>query len=186
MSEHMEFNEHREHAVHAAEAHDPLITRVSITIAVLAVVTAIVSSVESLGSTRAILESNKATLAQAKASDMWSFYQAKGIKRRIDEQSAQAGGPGGDKFLAKANLAGKEQLDIQRQARGFETERDRAQKAAELNEARHPRLTLAAAVLQISIAVSTVAIVTRRRWPWLLAMASGAAGALLAASAFLW
>jgi hypothetical protein len=185
LSERLEFNEHRERAVHAAEAHDPLITRVSITIAILAAVTAIVSSVESLGTTRAVLESNKATLAQAKASDMWSFYQAKGIKKRIDEQTARAGGPDSDKFLAKAKSGGQEQIDIQRQARAYETERDRAQEAAERDEARHPKLTLASAVLQISIAVSTVAIVTRRRWPWFLAIAAGATGAMLAVSAML-
>lgn len=138
-----------------------------------------------MGTTRAILESNKATLAQTTESDMWSFYQAKGIKKRIDEQTARAGGPDSDQFLAKAKSGGQEQVDIQRQARAYETERDKAQEAAERNEARHPKLTLASAVLQISIAVSTVAIVTRRRWPWFLAIAAGATGALLAVSAML-
>ena len=91
----LEFHEHREHAMHAAEANDPLITRVSITIAVLAVVTAIIGSIESVETAGAVLESNKATLQQALASDQWAYYQAKGIKKRLDEMAAAAGGSGG-------------------------------------------------------------------------------------------
>ena len=185
MSESLEFNEHRERAIHAAEARDPLITRVSITIAILAAIAATISSVESLGTARAILASNKATLAQSKASDQWAFYQAKGIKKRIDEHSAQTGPADRDQFLAKAKSAGEEQLAIQRSARAFEAERDQEQAVAELNESRHPKLTLASAVLQISIAISTLAIITKRRWPWLLAMSAGLAGSLLAVYAVL-
>ncbi len=185
MSESLDFNEHRERAVHAAEARDPFITRVSITIAILAAIAATISSVESLGTARAILASNKATLAQSKASDQWAFYQARAIKKRLDEHSAQTSPADRGQFLAKARAAGDEQATIQKGARDYEAERDRQQAVAELNEARHPKLTLAAAVLQISIAVSTLAIITRRRWPWFLAMSAGLAGSLLAAYAML-
>jgi hypothetical protein len=183
MSEPLDFNEHRERAVHAAEAHDPFVTRVSITIAILAAIAATVSSVESLGTARAILASNQATLAQSKASNQWAFYQAKAIKKRLDEHSAQTSPAERGQFLAKANAAGEEQVTIQRSARAYEAERDQDQAVAELNEARHPKLTLAAAIVQISIAVSTLAIITKRRWPGFLAMSAGLAGSLLAAYA---
>jgi hypothetical protein len=181
----LEFREHAEHAEHAAEAHDPLITRVSITIALLAVVTAIVGSVESLETAGAILESNKATLQQGLASDQWAYYQAKGIKKRLDEMAAAAGGPGAEKAAEKAKQEGEEQKEITNKAREMEKERDEARAGADAHEARHPKLTLAAALLQISIAISTVAIITRRQWPWFTALGAGGLGIAAAVSAFL-
>jgi Domain of unknown function (DUF4337) len=181
----LEFREHTEHAEHAAEAQNPLITRVSISIAVLAVATAIVGSVEALETAGAILESNKATLNQALASDQWAYYQSKGIKKRLDEMVAAGGGPGAEKAAEKARQEGEDQKEITNKAKELEKERDEARASAEKHEARHPRLTLAAALLQISIAVSTVAIITRRSWPWYTALASGVLGVVAAASAFL-
>ncbi len=181
----LEFREHAEHAEHAAEAHDPLITRVSISIALLAVITAIVGSVESLETAGAILESNKATLHQGLASDQWAYYQAKGIKKRLDEMAAANGGPGAEKAAEKARQEGEDQKEITNKAKELEKERDEARASADAHEARHPKLTLAAALLQISIAVSTVAIITRRNWPWYAALGAGGLGVLAAASAFL-
>ena len=180
----LEFHESREHAEHAAEAHDPLITRVSITIAILAVVTAIVGSVESLETAGAILESNKATLYQGLASDQWAYYQAKGIKKRLDEMAASAGGPNAEKAAKKAEQEGEDQKEITNKAKELEKQRDEAREGADKHEGRHPKLTLAAALLQISIAVSTVAIITRRQWPWYAALAAGATGVVAAVSAF--
>ncbi len=181
----LEAHEHREHAEHAAEANNPLITRVSITIALLAVITAVIGSLESLGTAGAIIESNKATLAQGQASDQWAFYQSKSIKKRLDEMGAAQGGPNAEKLAQKAVQEGKEQAEIQAKAKAFEAKRDEAREAAELDEARHPRLTLAAALLQTAIAISTIAIITRRRWPWYAALLLGIAGVGVAASAFL-
>ena len=180
----LEFHEHREHAMHAAEANDPLITRVSITIAVLAVVTAIIGSIESVETAGAVLESNKATLQQALASDQWAYYQAKGIKKRLDEMAAASGGPTSAKAAEKAKKEGEEQEEISKKARELEAERDAARKSSDIHEARHPRLTLAAALLQISIAVSTMSIITRKAWPWYGALLSGALGIVAAISAF--
>ena len=128
----LEFHEHREHAMHAAEANDPLITRVSITIAILAVVTAIIGSIESVETAGAVLESNKATLQQALASDQWAYYQAKGIKKRLDEMAAASGGPNGAKAAEKAKEEGEEQKEISNKAKEMEAERDAARKLSEI------------------------------------------------------
>jgi hypothetical protein len=180
-----EFREHMEHAEHAAHENNPLITWVSITIAILAVITAIIGSLESVNTAGAIIESNKATLFQAQASDQWNFYQAKGIKKRVDELTADQGGAGAAAAAAKAKSEADDQIKIQADARALEEKRDEARKTADLNEARHPKLTLAAAMLQISIAISTVAIITKKKWPWFGAMILGAVGVILSSLAFL-
>jgi hypothetical protein len=180
-----EFHEHMEHAEHAAHENNPLITAVSITIAILAVITAIIGSLESVNTAGAIIESNKATLFQAQASDQWNFFQAKGIKKRVDELTADQGGPGAAAAAAKAKSEGEDQTRIQEDAKKLEEQRDEARKTADKNEARHPKLTLAAAMLQISIAISTVAIITKKRWPWFGAMILGLTGVVLASLAYL-
>ena len=180
----LETHEHMEHAQHAAHEHDPLITKVSITIALLAVVTAIIGSLESVNTAGAIIESNKATLAQGQASDQWAFFQAKGIKKRIDELTASQGGANAEAAAAKAKQEGDEQANIQEDAKKLEEQRDEARKAADRNEVRHPKLTLATAMLQISIAISTVAIISKRRWPWYGAMILGVTGVALALLAY--
>ncbi len=182
----LEFHEHAEHAEHAAHAGSPLISRVSITIAILAVITAIIGSIESLETAGAVLESNKATLQQGLASDQWNYYQAKGIKKRLDEQAAaMLEGPKADKAAEKAKQEGDEQKEIQAKAQEFEKKRDEARELADKHEERHPKLTLAAALLQISIAISTVAIITQKVWPWRLALISSGLGILFALWAFL-
>jgi hypothetical protein len=180
-----EFREHMEHAEHAAHENNPLITMVSITIAILAVVTAIIGSLESVNTAGAIIESNKATLFQGQASDQWAFYQAKGIKKRVDELTADQGGAGAVAAAAKAKSEADDQVKIQADAKALEDKRDEARKAADRNESRHPKLTLAAAMLQISIAISTVAIITKKRWPWFGAMGLGGLGVIFALWAFL-
>lgn len=180
-----EFQEHMEHAEHAAHENNPLITAVSITIAILAVITAIIGSLESVNTAEAIIESNKATLFQAQASDQWNFYQAKGIKKHVDELTADQGGKGAQAAAAKAKSEGDDQVRIQNDAKKLEEQRDEARKGALTDEERHPKLTLAAAMLQISIAISTVAIITKRRWPWIGAMILGAAGVITASLAFI-
>ena len=53
------------------------------------------------------------------------------------------------------------------------------------HERRHHWLTAAATLLEIGIAICTVAIITRRKAFWLGSLGLGAAGVVLAAIAFL-
>ena len=54
-----------------------------------------------------------------------------------------------------------------------------------VHEERHHWLTGAATLIEIGIALSTVAIITKRRTFWFSALGLGAAGAALFAMAFL-
>ena len=177
--------EHREHAEHAAHAHNPLITMVSITIAVLAVVAAIAGSLETVENGAAITESSHAVLAQDQATDAWNFYQAKSLKKRIDTLAAEQGGPNADKYRQAAAKEGGEEAGIQAEAKKDEAERDSLLRSSERHEQRHHRLTGAATLLEMAIAISTIAIITTRRWPWLISMLLGAGGLAVGAWALL-
>ena len=183
--EDLENHEHVEHAEHAAHGGDRLLSWVSITIAVLAVLSAVVGSLETVASGQALGNKNEAVLAQAKASDSWNEYQAKSLKKHLYGIAADQGGPKADKYRQTAASNAADEVKVQAEARALEKERDDKTKLAETAEARHHRLTVAATLLHMGIAISTIAIIARRRWPWIASVILGLAGSAIAAWAYL-
>jgi len=181
----LEAHEHTEHAEHAAHAKDPFISQVSITIAVLAVVAAITGSLETFESGGAIIAANEAVLAQDKATDEWNFFQAKSLKKNMYVIAGDAGGPKADTYKAKAKEEGKGQDEAQDEAKKLEHERETALAVSARHEHRHHRLSIAATLLEMGIAISTIAIITRKRWPWVASGVLGLAGAAVALVAYL-
>jgi hypothetical protein len=136
---------------------------VSLMIVMLAVATAI-------GSLKAGGFGSRVLLNQSKASDTWSLYQAKSIKQRLAELEAH----GTDAQLvakATADVAryAKEEKDVEAQAKALEAARDEA--------GRHgPPLGFAIASLQISIALASVCLITKRKGLWAVSGLLGAIG----------
>lgn len=181
--EELEFREHLSHATEAGG--NALIAQVTLTIAVLAVAAAVVASLETTEGDRTIIAKNTAVLDQNQASDAWAFYQAKSLKKNLYALAADEGGP---KAQAYAKIAAKnesEEAGIQKQARAFEAMRDQASAKADRIETRHGWLTIASTFMHMSIAIATLAIILARRWPWLVSLGLAAAGAMLAAFAYL-
>ena len=181
----LEHVEHREHAEHAAHAHDPFITRVSVTIAALAVATALIGSLEITENGAAITSTSQAVLAQDRATDAWGAYQAASLKKHLYDLAADGAPARGAAYRVQGARYAADQARYAGGAKRQEAAREAALREGGRHEARHHRLTLAAALLQIAIAVSTVAIVTGRRAFWWGALALGAAGVVAAASAYL-
>ncbi len=135
------------------ERQDGWTKYVSLMIVVLAVATAI-------GSLKSAAFGGKVMLNQAKASDMWSFYQAKSIKQRLTEMEARSA-TGVDAVRATADIARyqKEEIEVQAKAKTFEQLRDEASKHG-------APLGFAIASLQISIALASVCLITKRKLLW--------------------
>jgi hypothetical protein len=187
MSEFVEINEHREHAEHAAHTKDPFAGRVSILVAVLAVVTAATGSLENTETAGAITEASHAVLDQDRATDQWNLYQAKSLKKNMFDIAASAGAGGqraGD-YAKKSAHEAADEGGAQAKAKDLEHARDEALEASERHEKHHHRLAIAATLLEIGIAISTIAIITRRHWPWAMAAILGVGGVAIAVSAYL-
>ena len=137
---------------------------VSLMVVALAVATAI-------GALKAGAFSSRVMLNQAQASDTWSYYQAKSIKQRITELEARgAAGEAAARLSADIDRYKKEEADLQGKAQGYESARDTA--------ARHgPPLGFAIACLQISIALASVCLITKKKALWSAAGALGLIGA---------
>jgi hypothetical protein len=142
-------------------------------------------SLETVEGGRAITLSSEAVLAQDKATDAWNEYQADSLKRHMYTIAANQGGEHGDAYRRTVAEQRASQDKARAEAEAAQKDRDSRTAESAEHEARHHWLTGAATLIEIGIALSTVAIITRRALFWLSAMGLGAAGMALFALAYL-
>ncbi len=181
----LDAHEHAEHAEHAAHEHNPFIAKVSITVAVLAVMAAAAGSLETVEGGRAITQSSEAVLAQDKATDSWNEYQADSLKRHMYEIASVPGGAKAEDYAKEIGKDREGQDKAREKALDAEKDRDARLRESAQHEERHHWLTGAATLIEIGIALSTVAIITTRRTFWFSAIGLGLVGAVLFALAYL-
>jgi uncharacterized protein DUF4337 len=119
---------------------------------------------------------NEALIERVKASDQWSFYQSKSLKSEIAKN--------GDMLLHA--LAPKQALPVEDNSKDiarYEKEKEQIKKTAEEAErlsedhlSKHVPLASAVTAFQIAIAVSAIAILTRRKKLWYAGMVLTAVG----------
>lgn len=169
----------------AAEKRQAWIDHVARTTAVLAVLAAL-SSGQYAG------KFSSTILAQAEASDQWSYYQAKSIKKHLSEnQLALASVLAADRPELATPLA-KLQDSERANAKKYEDELARIKAQAEATETlkrRHQRqgdrFQYAFVVLQAGVVLSTIAASARRKELWVFAIVSGLVGLLMVVNGFL-
>lgn len=176
-----EAHEHAEHAEHAAHEADPFIGRVSITIAILAVLAAAAGSLETVEAGAAITSSSEAVLKQDQATDNWGFANSKAIRKNLYLVAADQNAAKAEAYEKAEQKAEKDEDKAQDAARDFEKERDQLLAASRTHERSHHWLTIAATLLEVGIAVCTVAIITKRRSFWFGSMVLASVGAVLLA-----
>jgi Domain of unknown function (DUF4337) len=163
--------------------------QIALTTAILAAFAAVAALLAGSTVNEALVEKTEATTLQAQASDQWAYYQAKGVKREIQEAAPNAWLAAGKvpppKFAQEASRYRGEQKEIDQKARELERRRDeRSREADHLLHAHHGYAN-AVALFQVSIALGAVAALSRSRWVWYGSMATGAAGIALFAVTFL-
>jgi len=175
----LDAHEHTEHAQHAAHTGDPFISRVAISVAVLAVLAAVAGSLETVEGGRALASTSEAVLAQDEATDTWNEFQADSVKKHLYGIAAAGGGATAEAYRKDSKKYSDTQGILKEKAGEKEKERDALLAAAARHEDRHHWLTGAATLFEIGIAMSTVAIITKRRWLWLAANGFGVVGLVL-------
>jgi hypothetical protein len=152
----------------AEKSHDPALLRIALSSAIIAVLAAVAT----LMSEHQI---NEAMLAQLRASDQWSYYQAKGIKRNIVDGQIQILRELTERtdFMSTLQAQSKKYGDEQE---GISKEATKAQGDSEKAFRAHDTFSYAVTLLQIAIGVSAVSALTRRRWLWITSMAVASFG----------
>jgi hypothetical protein len=157
--------------------------RIALSTAILAAFAAVAALLAGSTVNEALVLKTESTTLQAKASDQWAYYQAKGIKREIQETAGNAwvaaGKAAPPRYAQEAGRYRNEQKQIDEKARELERQRDeRSREADHLLHAHHGYAD-AVALFQVSIALGAVAALSRSRLVWFGSMAVGAAGIVL-------
>jgi len=164
-----------------------LIGAIAVTTAVLAVLAVYSGQLGARAAHTGLSELNEAAILQSQASDQWSFYQAKGIKRHVFEvqrdalrlQNGAAAGAVATRYDAEIKRYASEQAEIRRDAERLEHERDAAKATAQRYEARNKQFGLAGASFQVAIVLCSVAAIIRRTPLWYLGLLGGAFGVVV-------
>src|SRR5258708_3308757 len=161
----------------------------AVSTAILAVLAAVASLESGAYSNDAILPKNDGVLHQAKASAPWSYFQAKGIKATIlatqAEALAESNRAAADHLRQEADRYKSEQRELQDKARELENKVKEDDERAEALLERHHQFARAVTFSQISIALSAIAALMRKKWLWFTALAAGAGGIVFLARGFL-
>ena len=162
------------------EKRDQWTRYVSLTMVVIAVLAAIATLKGGGFSTRTLKEMNEATYNQAKASDQWSFYQAKSIKQNLyqielDHLNAAPSPDAADvaKMKERVDRYDKEKAAIMTQAEKYEAARDTARKTATA-AAEHARVMgVAITLFQVAIALGAMALIVKKKNLWVISTIFG-------------
>jgi len=130
----------------------------------VAISTAVMAVLAAIAGLLAGHHSNEALIEQIKSSDQWAFYQAKSIKAEI-------------RTLQAVSDSSKTPQQIKEEEEAIKKRAEDAEVASETHLQKHIILARAVTLLQISIAISAIAILTRRRFMWWIAMAIALCGA---------
>lgn len=142
-------------------------------------------SLETIEGGRALNFTSEAVLAQDRATDAWSQYQAESLKKHIYGIAADGGGSNAQRYRKAEKVNADLGPTLRKQAEGDEGDRNRLLALSAAHEERHHWLTAAATLFEVGIAMSTVAIITRRHWLWFTALGFGAVGLVLLAAGYL-
>ncbi len=150
----------------------------------IAMITAIIATVGAIfaymgGATQANagLYKNNAAIKKTEASNQWNFFQAKSTKQSLAEVSRDLSAESvKDKYQAKIDRYEQEKNEIKVTAEKLEKESNDWDKKSDEQMHQHHRWAQATTVLQISIAMAAIALLTRKRWVEYVMFAAAAGG----------
>jgi hypothetical protein len=180
--------ERKEHSLE--EKKVAWIKYVALTTALIAVLAAIATMESNLHTNEALLSKNSSILSQARASDQWAYYQAKGIKGIIYESEREFIGelkkdsPLLGKYDEKVKKYRDEQAEIKNKAEELEKQAEENSVKSAENMEHHHGFALSEVMFQVAIALSSVAAMTKRKELWFLGIALSLIGLFYFADGF--
>jgi hypothetical protein len=159
-----------EHATQGAHdgAHGAgggMINQIAMSTAIIATVGAIFGYMGGATQANASLFKNTAAIRKTEASNQWNYFQSKSTKQSLAEVSRDLS-PEDKKgvYQAKMDRYEKEKSEIKTVAEGFEKESSDWDKRSDEQMHQHHRWAQATTVLQVSIALAAIALLTRKKW----------------------
>ncbi len=158
--------EHAAQGEHHGEAGGSFTSQIALFTAIIATVGAMFGYMGGATQSNAGLYKNTAAIKKTEASNQWNYFQSKSTKQSLAEVSRDLTPNEADKakYQAKIERYEKEKTEIQNEAKKIEAESTDWDKKSDTEMHQHHRWAQATTVLQISIALAAIALLTRRKW----------------------
>jgi Na+/glutamate symporter len=139
--------------------------KIAVCTAVIATVGAIFSYMGGATQANAGIYKNNAAIKKTEASNQWNYFQSKSTKQALAEFARDTATddkkPG---WQAKVTRYEQEKTEIQAAAKTLESEATRWDLQSEEQMHQHHRWAQATTVLQVSIALAAIALLTKKKW----------------------
>ena len=178
-----------DHALEHESQHEPagMAGQLAVITAVLATVGALFSYMGGATQANAGLDKNNAAIKKTEASNQWNYYQSKSSKQGLAELASVLVTDDSKRtfYQKEVERYKAEKAEIQKKAEALEAESKEWDDKSESQMHEHHRWAQATTVLQVSIALAAIALLTRRRWLEWGTMGLGVAGVAIGALAWL-
>jgi len=170
---------------HAAEhPGDNFSARIAVMTAIFATLGAMMGYMAGHTQNAALIFKNEAAIRRTEASDQWNFYQAKSSKQNLAELGAVlTTGADQERLRGEVERYKKEKVDIEKDARKLEAQSKEAEEKSEASLHEHHRWAQATTLIQISIALAAITLLTRSRGLQYVSYAAAAGAVIVSALA---
>lgn len=158
--EHAQQSGHGEHG-----GHSGMTNQIALFTAIIATVGALFGYMGGATQANAGLYKNNAAIKKTEASNQWNYFQAKSTKQSLAELARDlASADQKAAYQAKVDRYEKEKNEIKAVADKLELEGANWDKRSDAEMHQHHRWAQATTVLQVSIALAAIALLTRKKW----------------------
>lgn len=162
--------EHAAQGEHGDTAHEgigggSLTNQIALFTAIIATLGALFSYMGGATQADAILFKNNASIKKTEASNQWNFFQAKSSKQSLSELARDLS-PAAEraKYQAKMDRYEIEKNEIKGAAEKLDAESIQWVEASDARMHIHHRWAQATTILQVSIALAAMALLTKKKW----------------------
>ncbi len=160
--------------------HGGMINQIALFTAIIATIGALFGYMGGATQANAGLYKNNAAIKKTEASNQWNYFQSKSTKQSLAELARDLAGE--DKkalYQAKVERYEKEKNDIKTVADKLELEATQWDKQSDEQMHQHHRWAQATTVLQVSIALAAIALLTKKKWLEVAMFVAGGIGVLV-------
>ncbi|MDD2810671.1 DUF4337 domain-containing protein [Rhodoferax sp.] len=171
--------EHAQQGGHGAShaEHGGMVNQIALFTAIIATVGALFGYMGGATQANAGLYKNNAAIKKTEASNQWNYFQSKSTKQSLAELARDLAAE--DKkavYQAKIDRYEKEKSDIKKVADDLEAQATAWDEQSDAQIHQHHRWAQSTTVLQVSIALAAIALLTKKKWLEVAMFVAGAAG----------
>jgi Domain of unknown function (DUF4337) len=164
--DHFHVHAPHDHVLEGAGHHEDVFSgRIAVMTAILSTIGALLSYQSGATQNQAMMYKNDASILKTEASDKWNFYQAKSNKQNLAELAMIVAPSSKSIFYSDEIKRYKAEKEVvKKEAEYFEKKVKESEELSDGAMHIHHRWAQAMTIIQISISLSAITLLTRRKW----------------------